>query len=112
YKKTGTDTSIAKIEKPLITPIELNKDVESEFLKKHAYKDIPEIKPHFLDYEKDMTKKTLSNGLPFYYIQNKENELFSLYYIVEMGELHDMQMAYAFALLPYLGTDKYSVNEI
>ncbi|TNE81753.1 MAG: insulinase family protein [Bacteroidetes bacterium] len=112
YKREGTDTSIQKIEKPKITPVELNKESESMWLKTHAYQSVSPIEPKFLNYSQDLTQKKTANGLDLFYIKNQENGLFSLYYVLEMGSRNDLKTAFAIDLLPYLGTDKYSVDEL
>ena len=45
-------------------------------------------------------------------LKNKSNETFSLNYILEMGAFSDKEMAMAVEYLEYLGTDKYSANEL
>ncbi len=112
YKREGQDTTIQKIDKPKITPIELNKDAESQWLKTHAYQSVSPIEPKFLNYSKDLTQKKTANGLDLFYIKNQENGLFSLYYVLEMGSRNDLKTAFAIDLLPYLGTDKYTVDEL
>lgn len=112
YKREGIDTTIKKIEKPKITPIELNKNSESQWLKTHAYQNVKNIEPRFLNYKDDLETKKTSNGLDLFYIKNKENGLFSMYYVLEMGSRNDLKTAFAIDLLPYLGTDKYTVDEL
>jgi zinc protease len=70
------------------------------------------LKPQFLDYKELISTKDLGNGIEFNSIKNKNNELFSLYYILEMGTDHDQMMGLAVSYLPYLGTDKYSAEEL
>lgn len=112
FKKEGKDTTVQKILKPNITPIELNKGVESAFLKKTAYANVEPVKPVFIDYEKDIDSVMLRGDFPMFYVKNKTDKLFRLYYILDMGRLHDLKLAHAINLLPYLGTDKYTVNEL
>lgn len=112
YKEEGIDTSIAKIEKPKITPIELNKGLESEWLKKQVYQEVAPVKPRFIDFTKDLTRLKTKSGLDFFYTHNADNSQFSLYYILDMGSLNDLKLAYAIDLLPYLGTTKYGVEEL
>lgn len=112
FKEEGIDSSIQKIEKPKITPIELNKNVESEWLKSRVYKDVERIQPKFLNYSADVQKYQTPSGLDFYYIQNQQNEQFSLYYLLDMGRLNDLKTAFAVDYLPYLGTNLYSPDQL
>ncbi len=112
YKRKGTDESIIKIEKPEITPVVINRDVQSDFLTMISEMEADNIDPVFVDYEKDIEKKELLNDIPLLYLENDENELFTLYYVLEMGDNHDPLLSLAVNYLEYLGTDKYSPSEI
>lgn len=112
YKKTGKSENIVKVNKPEITPIEINRTEESAYMKK--IKDIKpaDIQPVFVDYDKMLTQEMLHGKVPLRYIKNETNELFSLNYIVDMGSYHDKKLALAVQYLPYIGTDKYSPEEL
>lgn len=112
FKYSGSDTMAVKVEKPEITPLKLNKDQESEWLKAFNALEVPEIEPVFIDFKRDIQQVDIGGKAPLYYIKNEDSELFSLYYILEMGNAHSKEMALAFELLPYLGTDKYSPEEL
>jgi len=112
FKREGEDTSIAKIAKPKIKPIELNKGKESKWLKEHVYQNVEPIVPQFVNFQEDLKKTKTASGLDLFYVENQDNELFSLYYVLEMGRLNDLKTAFAIELLPYLGTDKYGPEEI
>ncbi len=112
YKTTGKDEDALRLKKPSITPLEIDRTKESEYAK--MIKSLPEtrLKPIFLDFEKDIQRTKTADGLDFYYIDNKTNELFSLYYILDIGSDHDQKLALAIDYLPYLGTDKYTAEEL
>ncbi|MDX5320702.1 MAG: insulinase family protein, partial [Bacteroidota bacterium] len=112
FKREGIDTTIAKITKPQIRPIELNKGKESTWLKEHAYQKVEPVRPQFLNFETDLQRTKTESGMEVFYVQNKENDLFSLYYVLEMGSYHDLKTAFAIDLLPYLGTTTYSPEEL
>ena len=112
FKREGHDSSLVKIAKPAITPIELNKGKESKWLKEHAYKNVEPIAPNFVNFERDLQRTKTTSGLDLFYVENKDNQLFSLYYVLEMGSYNDLKTAFAIELLPYLGTDKFTVEEI
>lgn len=111
YKRVGDDPNTMEVEKPTITPVDLNKEKTSDWLA--AFTEMPsaELQPVFLDFEKDIKHDEI-NGLPFRSIKNEDNELFNLNYIFEMGSNNDKKSALAFEYLKYLGTSKYSAEEL
>ncbi len=112
YKRTGTDKDAMKVEKPTITPVELNREKESNFLADFNKMESDVINPVFVDYKKDIKELKLDNGVALDYIENPYNKTFSLYYVFEMGKMHDKKLPLAIKYLPYLGTDKYSAEQL
>lgn len=112
FKKIGKDENIVKVNKPQITPIEINRTDESTFVQKIKNTTPPEIQPVFVDYDKQIVQDEIGGKVPFRYIKNESNELFSLNYIVDMGKFHDKKLALAVEYLPYLGTEKRSAEEL
>ena len=112
YKKTGTDPNVVKVAKPPITPIELNRDDMSAFTKSFLQQESQPIKPEFIDFESAIERKTLQRGVTLNRIQGNIPGFFELHYIYEMGKLSDRTLGIAVALLPYLGTDKYSSEQL
>ncbi len=116
YKRQGEDTNIKKIDKPTITPIATNRNDESNYLKQIKAAKVTPIEPVFLDYSKDMQQAGLQPGgkgnIPVLYKQNTENNLFELSYILEMGSNSDKALGTAFTYLNYLGTSKYTPEQI
>lgn len=111
YKRKGERVT-KKVEKPEITPVEVNRDVQSPFLKEVISMPAKKVSPRFLDYKKDIQTTQLESGVPLQYIHNKENKLFTLYYVLDIGKMHDKKLAFAINYLPFLGTSKYSSEEI
>lgn len=111
-KRTGEKKSAYKVPKPKITPIDINREAQSDFYA--ALDSIPStrLEPVFVDYENDIKTHELDNGIPFKYIQNTTNDIFSLYYLLDMGTSNDDKLRTAVKYLPYLGTDKYSAEEL
>ena len=70
YKEQGNDTTIKKVEKPSITPIPTNNDKHSAFLEEIVNAKTTPIQPHFVDYQRDLTKSTTRKGLPVLYKQD------------------------------------------
>ncbi|MCB2379224.1 insulinase family protein [Hymenobacter sp. BT635] len=112
YKKTGKDASTPKVVKPAITPVPVNREVASSFYKEVVSKPTPELQPVFVDYKKDIQELKLASGVPVYYTQNTENELFNLYYILDLGTNNDPKLGLAADYLQYLGTDKLSAAQL
>jgi len=113
FKKTGEDKDVVKIDKPQITGVDLNREQMSPFCKSVIDAKAPEIKPVFLDYGKDIQRMTLPTAkIPVYYVRNKDNGLFSLYYVLDMGKFNNIKLPVAVELLEYLGTDQYSAEQI
>ena len=96
YKRQGKDPNEKKIEKPQITPIVMNRDSSSAFLKEIQASQVAPIEPVFLDFEKDLSKLTAKSGIPVLYKQNTSNDLFSLLYVFDMGNNNDKAMGTAF----------------
>ena len=111
YKRKGTPDD-KKMEKPTITPIQTNRDSESEYLAKIKARETKPIEPVFLDYSKDMTISKVKRDIELLYKQNTLNPLFSLNYIFEMGNDHDKALGTAFSYLSYLGTSTKTAEDI
>ena len=111
YKRQGMPDD-NKIDKPAITPIPTNRDVESEFLAKFNERTTKSLTPVFLDYSKDLSQLTVKNNIPLLYKKNTLNPIFSLYYVYEMGNINDKALGTAFNYLNYLGTSTKTAEEI
>ncbi|HRF76238.1 MAG TPA: insulinase family protein [Chitinophagales bacterium] len=112
YKRQGEDKNVKKVDKPAITPVEANREAQSAFLQKFMELPSLRVQPEFIDYEKRISNQTLGTNIPFSYIKNEENQLFELYYILDMGTNNDLYLPLAINYLPYLGTDKYSPSDL
>ncbi|MDP1622330.1 MAG: insulinase family protein [Bacteroidales bacterium] len=112
YKRNGQAKETTKIVKPLITPVPMNRDDESDFLKKIVAEPCKVIEPVFLDYTKDIKKLNLKSSIPVLYKENTENSAFSLYYFFEMGTNNDRELGIALDYLKYLGTTNFSPKQI
>jgi len=114
YKRTGKDPNAQKVEKPTITPVAVNRDVQSEYYKTFMAQaeNVQPLEPVFIDYSKDITEAKLKQNIPLLYTKNKDNGLFQLYYILDMGTNNDQKLGMAVNYLKYLGTDKYTAEEL
>lgn len=111
YKRNGEDKNIQKIIKPEITPVDVNREDVSAFASKINNMSAPKITPKYVDFSKDLTITKIGN-IPVYYVKNNDNDLFTLYYVLDMGKFNDLKLPFAVNLLQYLGTDKYSAEQI
>lgn len=112
YKKEGKPRDIFSVEKPKITPLEVNREAISAFKKEWDKIETPSLKPVFLDFDTQIASTKLSNGIQLDHITNPYNQTFSLNYIVNMGAEHDQLLPIAIKYLPFLGTKKYSPAQV
>ncbi len=112
YKRTGEDKSIVKVEKPAITPVEVDRDNASAFVKELEKSAPAGIAPKFLDYEKDITKTNIKAKIPLLYNKNVENNLFELYYKFDFGSNSDRMYPVAVKYIPYLSTPDMTAAQV
>ncbi|MBK9481815.1 MAG: insulinase family protein [Bacteroidetes bacterium] len=115
YKRTGKDAHVQKVDKPSITPVSVNRDAQSDFVKTIATTPSSDIKPIFINYKTDIERSSLKNNnntAEVLSVKNTTNSLFSQYYYIEVGSLHNKLIPIAMEYLQYLGTDKYSADDI
>jgi zinc protease len=112
HKLKGKDTSIVKVENPGITPIELNRGKESQFMKEFKNIRTPDLTPQYIDYTTEIKEVKTASGLKVSFIENPNNDIFNLNIIFDMGQDNDRKVALAAGYLDYLGTDKYSPEEL
>jgi len=112
YKRQGKPEDIAKVSKPAITPVHINRDVESDYLKKIKNSTVKPIEPVFVDYKKDITKFNLSKEVEVLYNKNKENGTFRLVYYFPFGRLSDPNLELAADYVQLIGTSKLTADQI
>lgn len=112
YKRQGEQTDRIKIEKPEITKVEVNRGKTSSFVSNVLAKETTPIAPQELDYQEEIAFGTLASKVPVWKVVNGDEQLFSMYYVLDMGSRHDQKLALAVEYLEFLGTDKFSADEI
>ncbi|MBD9092217.1 MAG: insulinase family protein [Bacteroides oleiciplenus] len=112
YKKQGKDPNEKKMSKPEITPIVMNRDTVSSFLKEIQASVVQPIEPVFLDYSKDLSQLKAKSDLPVLYKQNTTNDIFQLIYLFDMGSNNDKALGTAAQYLEYLGTADMTPEEV
>lgn len=110
YKRQGTP-DVELVDKPAITPIHINRDVESEYLSAFKERKVVEIEPVFLDFDKDINRTSAGN-LEILHKENVENQTFTFYYYFPFGTENDKWLNIASDYLEFLGTSQYTAEEI
>lgn len=84
-KVQGEPASVEKVEKPPITPIQINRDAESSFFKQIKARKVTPIQAEFPDYSKAMSIEKTDNGTEILYVKNKDNSRYSLTFRYAVG---------------------------
>ncbi len=111
FKHKGENKNTVKVEKPTITPINANGNLTSPFVKSIIEAPVKPIAPKFLDYKKDIAfgKVGIAEVLT---TKNEDNAIFRMSYRFNLGANNYKLLPYAASYLTFLGTDKYSAEEI
>ena len=107
FKRNGIDKTSVKVDKPDITPVQLNRVDQSDFLIKLLTEEVEDINPVFLDFD-EIIEKTNIGELPLIHKKNTENNRFRLSYIFDIGTDHDNKLKFAVDYLKFLGTSEIS----
>ena len=107
FKRNGIDKTSVKVDKPDITPVQLNRVDQSDFLIKLLTEEVEDINPVFLDFD-EIIEKTNIGELPLVHKKNTENNRFRLSYIFDIGTDHDNKLKFAVDYLKFLGTSEIS----
>lgn len=112
YKRSGKDETIQKVTKPAITKVNLNKETKSPFHEAIAGKEVEKLQPVFVDYEKDIRTLKMNKDVEVLYTRNNENELYTLFYLADVGSNNDPKINVAIEYLQYLGTDEMTAEDV
>ena len=104
HKKSGNDPSAIQVDKPAMTPVQVNRSGVSSFAQIFLKKKTTPIVPTFVDYANLIHTGTLSNGIPLSYVQNPLHELFRFDFIFDMGRLYDPKIGLAVLYQELIGT--------
>jgi len=111
YKEHGKEKSEGGIVKPPITPLKVNRDTLSAFAGELLAMPSKDTAPHFVDYRKDIAFHSINPNTPLHYLQNRENDLYSLYYVFDIGKNQSKKIELALDYLSYLGSSQLSPKE-
>ena len=110
YKRMG-ESDRHSVPKPQITAVEVDRESQSDFYAAFDTVRSARLTPKFVDYKSSISVSSL-NDIEFNYVQNENNQIFELYYIFDIGSNTDKELALAIQYLPYLGTNRYSAEEL
>ena len=111
YKRVGEDPNIQKIAAPAITPIFMNRDTASEFLKGIVANVPKPIEPVFLDFSKDLDISNVAKNVDMIYKENTLNDIFTVQFVYNRGANDVPVLQYAGDYLRYLGTDTMTAQD-
>lgn len=101
-----------KLEKPGFDPIiPENTEAKSEFAKKFENLLDKEVVPEFIDFNNDLSYEKLNNGIEFYYVKNKINDLFELTLKLKSGTIDNSISSQLAEYLMLVGTKKLNLDE-
>lgn len=112
YKKMGVDSTVEKVQKPEITPVQTNPNAQSQFVHQIERMESPPIRPVFVDYKKDINIFTVKNQLPVYYVNDSQDSTFNMFYIFDMGSKNSKLLQPSLNYLKYAGTSKLSPDQV
>ena len=113
YKLQGEDKNAVKMEKPAITPIQMNRDKVSDFLKEIVSTEVDPIEPEFVDFAKELDiSHSDAAQRDLIYRKNTINDIFNITYLFEPGLGDDKYFTLAGSYLDVLGTDSLSASAI
>lgn len=110
YKRMG-EKKLHQVDKPAITPLHLDNSNQSAFAGSFMQGEPEDLKPEFIDYQKEFPGSKLKNGMDFYY-QKETNGLFSLRLIIPVGKDHDPFLPFAARYFGKLGTSRLSPDSL
>ena len=112
YKRQGVNPKNNKIIAPVITPIATNRDKQSDLLAQIASTEVVPIEPVFIDFEKDLSKSELREGVRMLYKKNENNDIVTTAFRFDIGKSTNPALPLAFDYLSYLGTPTHSADDM
>ena len=110
-KEKGVNDKLVRVENPGITPVKINREAQSAFLSEIVTEKTEDIKPEFIDYQKEIATDTIK-GKKISFVKNKYNDIAQVHFIFPFGSDHDRDLGISTQLLQYLGTDRLSPEEL
>jgi predicted Zn-dependent peptidase len=111
YKEKGVNDQLVRVENPGITPIKINREAQSHFLKEIVAEKTEDIQPEFIDYKKEILTDTVKDK-KLSFVRNKYNDIAQAHFIFPFGSDHDRDLGISTQLLQYLGTEDLSPEDL
>ncbi len=111
YKRFGENTSRQEIAKPLITPIKMNRDTVSEFVRRIQNLNPTPIEPQFVDFNATLEKFQLREGVNVILSKNPINSLFRVEYVFDFGTSSSKLIGLGADYLQFLSSDSMSLQQ-
>ncbi|WP_326984655.1 insulinase family protein [Chryseobacterium sp. MYb264] len=111
YKEKGINDKLLRVDNPGITPIKINREAQSEFLKEILDEKTEDIQPEFIDYDKEI-QTDLIKDKKVSFVKNKYNDIAQVYFIFPFGTDHDRDLGISTQILEYLGTSQFSPEDL
>ena len=111
YKKNGEDVNKTQVSKPEITKLNIERENSSDFHKELLSMDVPKLQPVFINFKDDIERSNVQN-VEILSKVNSENDLFQLIYLLDIGKNTNPKLGMAMSYLEYLGSEKYTSEEI
>ncbi|WP_299176149.1 pitrilysin family protein [uncultured Chryseobacterium sp.] len=111
YKEKGVNDKLVRVENPGITPVKINREAQSEFLKQIISEKTEDIQPEFIDYQKEITTDKIKDK-KLSFVKNKYNDIAQVHFIFPLGSDHDRDLGISTQILQYLGTDRFSPEDL
>lgn len=111
YKEKGINDRLLRVENPGITPVKINREDQSEFLKQIIAEKTDDIQPEFIDYQKEI-KTDVIKDKKLSFVKNKYNDIAQVHFIFPFGSDNDRDLGISTQVLQYLGTEKLSPEDL
>jgi hypothetical protein len=113
YKRQDEDKAMMKVDKPDITPIEVNREGVSAFAQDFLQKDTQDIEPQFIDFQKVIKKTSVSKIRQNAGCTGKEKQTFPPALLLRHGQnRRPSGWASWPGYLSFLGTSRLSPTEV
>jgi len=111
YKEKGINDKLLRVDNPGITPVKINRDAQSDFLKQILAEKTTDIRPEFIDYGKEI-QTDLVKDKKISFVKNKHNEIAQVHFIFPFGADNDRDLGVSAQVLQYMGTDAFSPEDL
>jgi zinc protease len=101
-----------KIEKPGFKPLLANTNAKSKYTKHFETLPVRETVFTPIDFENDIEKRQVSQGVEMHYVVNPLNDIFTLNLQYNVGNQHIKLLDKASELMAFAGTDKRKVEDL